>query len=290
MKISCGLWACCLVGTIGFGGARAAEPLVVPLWVDGAPGTEGHRDEAERPEPGHEQDDWITNIHNPSVTVYLPAADVATGAAIVVAPGGGHRFLAIGHEGHAVGQWLAEHGIAAFVLRYRLYRQEGSPYDRDDMIADGERAIRLVRSRASEWRVNPDRIGLLGFSAGGDLVLATSGASDPGDATAADPIDRVSSRPDFQVPIYAGGLDRNPPGISSDTPPTLLILAGDDRDGIAIGSAELYLALRKASVPVEMHIYGSGGHGFGLRPGQRAVDHWPDRLVDWMHDLGMANN
>jgi endo-1,4-beta-xylanase len=150
--------------------------------------------------------------------------------------------------------------------------------------------MRLVRSRAGQWNIKPDRIGIAGFSAGGDLVLATTGASDTGDASAADPIDRVSSRPDFQVPIYAGGLDQSPPNTSNDTPPTLLIAAVDDRDSIAIGSAELYLALRKASVPVELHIYGSGGHGFGLRPGDRAVDKWPERLVDWLGDIGMTDN
>ena len=289
MMLSRVLWVCLLsFAAIAGGRVTAAEPLTVPLWVDGAPGTDGRRVEPERPEPGHDEDGWITNVHNPSLTVYLPAAANASGAAVVVAPGGAHRFLAVEHEGHAVGQWLAEHGVAGCVLKYRLHRQQGSPYDRDDTIADGERAIRLVRSRADEWHIQPDRIGLLGFSAGGDVVLATSGASDPGEASAADPIDRVSSRPDFQVPIYAGGLDRNPPAISGDTPPTLIICATDD--AFATGSADLFLAVRKAGVPVELHLYGSGGHGFGLRPGRRAVDKWPERLVDWMRDIRMLDN
>lgn len=264
--------------------AVAAEPTVVPLWEYGAPGSEVHRNEAERPESGHEQEGWITNVHNPSLTVYLPPADKATGTAVIVTPGGAHRFLAAGHEGHDVARWLAERGIAGIVLKYRLYRAEGSPYDRDDMIADGERAVRLVRSRASEWNIDPERIGLMGFSAGGDLTIAVSNASDNGDASAADPIDRVSSRPDFQVPIYPGGLANRDIESISETPPTLLICAVNDRDDIAAGLADYYLALREADVPVELHIFSSGGHGFGIRPGQAAVNHWPDRLIDWLRD------
>jgi acetyl esterase/lipase len=271
------------------GWVAAGELTVVPLWVGGAPGSEAYRDEAERPVAGHEAEGWVENIHNPSLTVYLPPAEKATGAAIVVAPGGGHRMLAVQHEGHQVGEWLADHGIAAFVLKYRLYRPaETSPYKRADAIADGERAMRLVRSRAKEWNVNPDRIGFLGFSAGGDLTLAVVGASDDGDAAAADPIDRVSSRANFQVPIYPGGLDGNPPQVTSDTPPTLLICAADDRDSISNALPPLYLNLKKAKVPIEMHIYGSGGHGFGIRPGEAAVHHWPERLTDWLHDIGMT--
>jgi acetyl esterase/lipase len=256
-----------------------AEPLEMPLWKDGAPGTEGHRDQAEQSVKDHEQEGWITNVNNPSLTVFLPDPDKVTGAAIVIAPGGGHSILAIQHEGYQVGQFLADHGIAGFVLKYRLYRQAKSPYHREDAIADGERAMRLVRSHADEWHVRPDRIGLLGFSAGGDLTFAVTQNSD---AAAVDPIDRVSSRPDFQVPIYPGGLDRNPPEFSDKTPPTLLICAVDDN--IAAKVPDAFLALRKAKVPVELHIYGSGGHGFGMHPGESAVNHWPDRLYDWMHD------
>jgi acetyl esterase/lipase len=264
----------------------AAEPMVVPLWQNGAPGSEAHRNEVERPEPGHAQEGWITNVHNPSLTVYLPTADNATGTAVVVAPGGGHRFLAAGHEGHDVAWWLAQHGIAGCVLKYRLYRAENSPYNRDDMLADGERAMRLVRSRAKEWNIDPERIGLLGFSAGGDLTIAVTNASDSGDPSATDPIDQASSRPDFQVPIYPGGLAARDTESLSETPPTLLICAVNDRDDIAVGITDYYLALREAGVPVELHIYGNGGHGFGIRPGEAAVNQWPDRFIDWLHDIG----
>jgi acetyl esterase/lipase len=234
MKLAQALWmvaaaACCLSAVP----ATFAEPIKFLLWKDGAPGTEGHRGDAERPVPGHEKEGWITNINNPALTAYLPPAGQATGAAIVVAPGGGHQFLAIEHEGHQVGQWLAAHGIVGLVLKYRCYRQEGSPNHREDAIADGERAMRVARSHADEGHIRPDRIGFLGFSAGGDLTLAVVQNSDAGDATAADPIDRLSSRPDFQVPIYPGGLDRTKAEVAHDTPPTLLIYAVDDRDNIA---------------------------------------------------------
>ena len=195
-------------------------------------------------------------------------------------------MLAADHEGHQVGQWLAEHGIVGAVLKYRLYKQVGSPYHRGDAIADGERAVRIVRSRADEWHVRPDRIGFMGFSAGGDLTMAVGRESDAGDAAADDPIDRASSRPDFQVPIYPGGVTDATAQVTAETLPTLLICAVDDRDDISAGLPNLYLALKKAGVPVELHIYGSGGHGFGIRPGAKAVNRWPNRVVEWMHDIG----
>jgi endo-1,4-beta-xylanase len=264
----------------------ASEPIVVPLWADSAPGSKAYRAKPERPVPGHEADGWIEEVNDPSLTVYLPSAETATGAAIVVAPGGGHRMLAADHEGHQVGEWLAQHGIVGAVLKYRLYKQVGSPYHRGDAIADGERAVRIVRTRTDEWQVRPDRIGLLGFSAGGDLTMAVGRECDAGDAAADDPIDRASSRPDFQVPIYPGGVADATAQVSAETLPTLLICSVDDRDDIAAGLPNLYLALRKAGVPVELHIYSSGGHGFGIRPGKSAVNRWPDRLTEWMHDIG----
>jgi len=264
----------------------AAEPIVLPLWEGGAPGAKAYRDRPERPVVGHEADGWIEEINDPSLTVYLPAEGTAKGTAIVVAPGGGHRFLAADHEGHAVGRWLAEHGIVGAVLKYRLYRQTGSPYHRGDAIADGERAVRVVRSHADQWHVRPDRIGFMGFSAGGDLTMAVGQESDAGDAAADDPIDRASSRPDFQVPVYPGGVAEATAQVTAGTMPTLLICAVDDRDSIAAEVPNLYLALRKAGVPVELHIYGSGGHGFGIRSGSRAVNRWPNRVVEWLHDGG----
>jgi endo-1,4-beta-xylanase len=281
---------CCLLLALLGEYASAQEPIVVPLWKSGAPGAKAYRNQPERPVVGHEADGWIENVNDPSLTVYLPAEGKATGSAMVVAPGGGHRILAADHEGHAVGRWLAERGIVGAVLKYRLYRQVGSPYRRGDAIADGERAVRTVRARADEWQVRPDRIGLMGFSAGGDLTMAVARESDAGDAAANDTIERASSRPDFLVPVYPGGVTDATAQVASDSPPMLLICAVDDRDNIAAELPDLYLALRKAGVPVELHIYGSGGHGFGIRPGRRAVNRWPNRVMEWMHDVGKLGN
>lgn len=288
MKLAPSLWiAVAVAGALSAQLAAIAEPIEIPLWKNGAPATEGHRDEAERAVPGLEG--RITNINSPALVVYLPPANQATGAAIVVAPGGGHEYLAIEHEGYQVGKWLAEHGIAGLVLKYRCYRQKGSPYHREDAIADGKRAIRVARNHADDWHFRTDRVGFLGFSAGGDLTLAVTRNSDAGDAAATDPIDRHSSRPDFQVPIYPGGLDRIQTEDLRNSPPTLLICATDDRDKIAAEVPNLFLSLRKAGVPVEMHIYGSGGHGFGMHTGQRAVNRWVDRLYEWMSDRSLLD-
>ena len=159
-------------------------------------------------ENGSGRSSWIaiSNVHNPTITPYLPAADKATGIAVVVAPGGGHRLLAISHEGYDVGQWLADHGIAAFVLKYRLERgTTGANYTvAKEALADVERAIRTVRSRAAEWHINPDAIGVMGFSAGGQMAALAAKEYDDGDSAASDPVERVSSRPAFQALIYPG--------------------------------------------------------------------------------------
>ena len=237
----------------------------------------------------------VTNIHAPSLTVYLPAAGTATGCAVVVAPGGGHARLAIQHEGYAVAQWLADHGIAAFVLKYRLAKDEATPadaaqpytVDRDEL-GDAQRALKLVRSRATEWGVNPARVGIIGFSAGGEVALrvATHGTAGPVDTTIApDPIDRQSSRPDFFGLLYPGGLQRTDIELTKDLPPAFLACGADDRPTIAELMPELYLKLKKLGVPVELHIYAGTGHGFGVRAtNHTASAGWIDRFRDWLAD------
>ncbi len=178
---------------------------IIPLWPQGAPGSEGRKNEPEKVDG-----DKVSNIHHPSLTVYQPAKDKATGTAVIVVPGGGHRFLVMNHEGYNVGEWLAGRGIAAFVLKHRLGRDaaapEGqSPYQWDvHGLADGQRALRLVRHHAAEWAIDPAKVGILGFSAGGEIAFLTAMRAAPGEANAADPIDRMSARPDFQALIYPG--------------------------------------------------------------------------------------
>ncbi len=267
----------------GFVLCVAAEPERIHLWSKGAPGSEARMNEAEVVDEGNGKCN-VTNVHNPSITPYLPAADKATGTAIIIAPGGGHRMLCLGHEGGALGQWLADHGIASFVLRYRLAREADSKYTVDDhAMLDTRRAIRIVRSRAKEWNINPSRIGVLGFSAGGELAALSAMSSDSGDAQASDPIDRASSRPDFQVLIYPGSSSRFT--VEKGMPPAFIALGENDRDDIALGMAQLYMKYKAAKVPCELHIYSGVGHGFGYRPNNSsAAGAWPMRMREWLVD------
>jgi endo-1,4-beta-xylanase len=212
---------------------------------------------------------------------------VATGTAIVIAPGGGHRVLCLGHEGDALGQWFAEHGIAAFVLRYRLAREKGSTYTVDEhAMADTRRAIRMVRARADQWNINEQRIGVLGFSAGGELAALAAMESDAGASDASDPIEQASCRPDFQVLIYPGSSDRF--RVEPGMPPAFIALGAQDRPDISLGMAKLYLRYKEAGVPCELHIYSNAGHGFGYRPGTTsAAGDWPMRLREWLVDSGL---
>src|SRR6185295_12658344 len=183
----------------------ADVPRAIALWPNGAPGSEARAKEAEvgKPEGPERNYTNLTNVHNPSILPYLPAADKATGVAVIVLPGGGHRNLAISHEGYNIGEWLAEHGMAAFVVKYRLAREPGSTYKIDvEALADTQRAIRMVRYRAKEWNVNPDAIGVMGFSAGGELAYMASMRMDGAIANATDPIDQQSAKPNFQALIY----------------------------------------------------------------------------------------
>jgi len=270
--------------------SAAAEPQVVPLWPDGAPGSEAF---AGQPEKLLDRGDGITrvyNIHRPSITVYLPPANRATGVGVIVAPGGAFQYLAISIEGTEVAEWLNAHGVAAFVLEYRLPNSEGSPYSVEDALKDARRALRLVRSRAAEWHVDAGRVGIMGFSAGGTLVGLTGTRFDPGDPTVSDPIERLGSRPDFLVFAYAG-TPVDPTAITSATPPAFLVSAADDAGPTAAHLA-LFTALRAAGVPAELHVYERGGHGFGFLGRSPEfltwpVAGWPDQLLSWLSDRGI---
>ncbi len=258
-----------------------AEPESIALWPKGAPGSEARMQQAEKKDEGPGKCN-VTNIHHPSITPYLPAADKATGAAIIIAPGGGHRMLCLGHEGGGLAEWFAQHGIAAFVLKYRLAREEGSPYSVDEhAMADTRRAIRLVRSRATQWHIQPDRIGILGFSAGGELAALAAMQSDAGQSQAEDEVERASSRPDFQALIYPGSSARFT--VTEGMPPAFIALGENDRPDISLGMAQLYLKYKEAKVPCELHIYSGVGHGFGYRPDATTkVNNWPERLQEWL--------
>jgi endo-1,4-beta-xylanase len=242
------------------------QPPVIPLWPNGAPGSESRKDEQEVKTDQKGGEYTIKNVHSPNLTAFLPAADKATGTAVVIAPGGGHREMWMMHEGTNEAKWLADHGVAAFVLKYRLAREPNSPYKLPDTpVQDGQRAIRIVRANAEKWHINPNRVGIMGFSAGGELAALTCDADGKGNAEAEDPVDRLSARPDFQALVYSGPLGIRGQTITKEMnlPPTFIAVG--DTDNFAPMLASHYLALRSAGVSADLHIYAKTAHGFGFR-------------------------
>ena len=261
------------------------RPAEIPLWPAGAPGSEG-KSTPEVITTSASGELSVSGIHSPSITPYLPSKDKATGLAILVIPGGGHRVLAITHEGYNVGEWLRDRGIAAFVLKHRLAREANSTYKIEvESLADTARALRLIRFRAGEWGIDPNRVGAIGFSAGGELVSMVSARGAAGDTAAPDPIDRQDSRPTFQALIYPGSSGAIQP--TKDSPPAFLAAAYNDRQDISEGLAEAYLRFKRAGVPAELHMYSTGGHGFGLRANnKRPVGQWIVRFEEWLAESG----
>jgi acetyl esterase/lipase len=272
--------------------APAAEPKVEPLWPGDAPGA-----------MGSEAKD------KPTLTMYLPPADKANGAAVVVCPGGGYGGLATDHEGKQPAEWLNGLGVTAFVLKYRV-----APYRHPVPLQDAQRALRTVRARAGEWNVDPGRVGIWGFSAGGHLASTAATHFDDGKADASDPIERVSCRPDFLILAYPVITMTGPPvthmgsrnnllgpnpdeklieelsnekQVTAKTPPTFLFHTNADNGVVPENSILFYLALRKAGVPVELHIYEKGPHGVGLAPKDAVLSTWPDRLAAWLDGRGL---
>ena len=249
------------------GAAASAAPQKVLLWPDGAPGamTAGGEEAVRITDQGEH---IISNVHRPALTVYLPQAK-HTGVAVIVVPGGGHRELWSDHEGHNVARFLQERGIAAFVLEYRLARAPGSTYTIEgDALNDLKRAIRTVRTRA-EWSADSRKVGVMGFSAGGQLAALASTRFDAG------------SRPDFAALVYPGPWPDLK--IGADTPPMWLLCGGDDRPEVLTGITNIYSMLRAAKVPAELHLYDAVPHGFGLRSTNSGpIANWPQQFVDWL--------
>ncbi len=277
-----------LVASLFVSGAPA-EPLELPLWPDGTP------DEPASFKPGDPSENTLERIAvvtEPSLTLYPAPQDKANGAAILVCPGGGYHILAWNKEGLEVAEWLNSIGVTAAVLKYRVPRRE-----KDDAwpwpLQDAQRAIRLLRHHAADWKIDPDRIGVLGFSAGGHLTVMTGVKAAEPAAEKLDDASTQSARPNFLLPIYAAYLTQ-PAGrvafspeivLTEDFPPTFLAVTQDDKSRGA-DAAKLFIELTRLGVPAEAHLYTQGGHGYGLRPSEDPVNSWPDRAADWLRRMG----
>lgn len=290
--------------------AMAADPITIPVWP-GDPPAEAKDEQLVQRKHANRVIEWVTKVRWPTLTVIK--AEKPTGAAIIFCPGGGYGGLAYDMEGTETARWFADHGVTGIVLKYRLPRVDLTPAGEAPWpVQDAQRAIRLVRSRAAEWGIDPTRIGIGGYSAGGHLAATASTHVLGGDPAATDPLLRVSSRPDFSVLIYpvitleapvghtgsANALiGRNPPAellklycndqqVTKDTPPAFLVHAADDP--VKVQNSELYAAaLTKAGVPVEFARFEQGGHGFGLGINGGDAATWPERCIAWMKAQGL---
>ena len=259
-------------------GADSESPEIIHLWANGAPGFESRKD---LPESAASY--WVKDINNPSLTVFLPPREKANGAAVVICPGGGFRELVYNAEGIEPAKYFNQLGVAAFVLKYRLFRETNSVFTAENPHQDGVRAMRIVRSRAHEWGLDPNRIGMVGYSAGGEVVSMTSFGPTDGLTNAVDPIEQADAHPNFIVYIYPGGLGI-PTVLPPNAPPAFLLVAGDDDHTEVV--MKLFNLYRAAKVPVELHVFTKGGHGFnqGQRSKLATIKNWPQRLTDWMGD------
>lgn len=273
--------------------AAAAEPVTLKLWPAGAPEKPGFKMDAEKEIPKKTADDVkrVTNVTEPDITITRP--ENGTGAAVVVCPGGGYNILAIEHEGTQVCDWLNSLGITSVLLKYRVGRRdEQEPWAAP--LQDAQRAIGMVRRRAAEFGIQPDRIGILGFSAGGNLCIMAALHPDKKTYPQDDKLDG-DARPNAVIPIYPAYLveEKNEfqlrPHITvtKDSPPIFLVHAHDDRL-TAGASALLYLEYKKLGLPAELHIYAKGGHGFGMRKSGNPVNDWPQRCGEWLKSIGWA--
>jgi len=280
---------------------------ILKLWSDKIPYSTGIVGQEEYTDQGH-----VRNIQDPTITVYLPDKEKATGAAVVICPGGGYSVLAIKHEGHDVAKWFTEFGVAGIVLKNRLPTSENITEKSEVAMTDAQRAVRMVRFYAPEWGIMPDKIGIMGFSAGGHLASTVGTHFDYGLADSSDPIQKISCRSDFMILMYpvismsedfmhSGSmknlLGENPSSdqmlrfsndkqVTVETPPTILIHSSDDKGVPVANSIKFYEALQKNGIPSELHIYNSGGHGYGLgRNDGTSHNLWTETCEAWMQDM-----
>lgn len=288
-----------------------SQPTEIPLWPEGEldlTGIENNETWVNRSETS--VDRACQNVHIPTLTVYLPTEDIATGTAVVICPGGGYAKLAIDKEGHDMARWLNSFGVAAMVLKYRLPRPEGHFYGAEIPLKDAQQAIRLVRSRAKEYGIDPERVGIMGFSAGGHLAACAGTMFDSTQTAMEGSVKTLSARPDFMILGYpvisfttipSGSKNMllgDNPGLQMSerfsperqitplTPPAFIVHAWDD--GVDVRHSLLMAtSMKEVGISVEMHIYQKGGHGFGIRQRGNNVHSWPARCRDWMSERGL---
>ncbi len=281
--------------------ARAAEkPEVLDVWQGKPPGeTKPIGEETIRDQKGPGGTIKIlSNVSKPTLSIFRPAKEKDTGAAVIICPGGGYNILAWSHEGEEVAAWLNSIGVTGIVLKYRVPRRPDQPKDKPPVgaLQDAQRALSLVRSKAKEWKIDSKRIGILGFSAGGHLAAWASTHFDKRAYEPMDEIDKIDCRPDFAVLIYPGYLAEkekdvlNPDiRVRKECPPMFLVHANND-PVTPENSVRMYLALKRAGVPAELHLYASGGHGFGLRPSNEPCSTWPKSCETWLRAQGLLKN
>jgi acetyl esterase/lipase len=304
MRQSSALTAAVFVSLAIARSAAEIDPLVVSLWPDRPPDESGNigperirmspkldRKQVEVTEPTR----MVTGVTNPTITIYQPPKNKDTGTAILICPGGGYWDLYWQLEGEEVAVWLNSIGVTGIILKYRVPRRldepKGEPARRP--LQDAQRAVRLIRSKASQWSINPERIGIVGFSAGGHLAVATATAFEKRTYEPIDDVDKISCRPDFAIPVYSGYLkakdrDELAPGLNipTGTPPIFLVHGGDDIISPPENSVLTYLALKRADISAELHIYAGTTHDFGVRKSGRPCSTWTRSCADWLRDSG----
>lgn len=277
---------------------QAQDNPVLEIWPGPVPGEadlDAEQLQSIADKESRNETDRVFGVSRPTLTVCRAAAERANGTSVVICPGGGYNVLAWAHEGQDIARWMNSLGVHAFILKYRVPRRH--PDFVTPPLQDVQRAIRLVRSQAERWEVDPGRIGVLGFSAGGNLAVNAGTRYAEATYTEIDDSDRVSARPDFMIPIYAAylgasGNDRilgDHVKVTPEAPPTFLAVTQDDRNR-GLHAALLFAELTRAGVPAEIHVYTKGGHGYGMRPSHNAVSEWPARCADWMNAMGYLSH
>jgi len=308
MKKSILLVLLCLVT-----GTLLSQNFILPLWEGDPP---NYRESGEMMRSDTSNIVRLSLVQHPDIAVFLPSKRNATGEAVVICPGGGYQILAYDWEGSDIARWFSSRGIAATVLKYRLPVSKSNIVPHKTPLMDAQRAFRMVRFYAESWNIDPGKIGIMGFSAGGHLASTLSTHFDNGDQSNADPVEKMSCRPDFSILVYpvisfteefrhsgsrAALLGEDPDPalvryysnehqVTADTPPAILIHSGDDEGVPVQNSLAYYKALLKNGIPAEMHVYPYGGHGYSLAIGKGHLATWPDRVLEWIRYIQKNNN